>query len=196
MEERQASILGILDAMGCGGLVLDKAGRVLETNARARRYLGTEFQVTRRNPTPARGTDHPMQEKLRTALRASTEVLPQLGAYIVVPRPNSRPLILRTINPGGADLDSATTALIVIDMEDCLQPDEELLRDVFLLTGAEIRLARRLCCGENLRDIAENLGVTLGTVRVQLKALFVKTGTRRQSELVALLAHLTRLNAG
>ena len=190
----EPNVLNVLEAIGCGGLILDKAGRVLQTNERARRYLGAELSGRR---TGGGEENDGIQEALRAALRASTEVLPQLGQYIVVPRAGSRPLILRSIqasHQSGAEAD-ATTALIVLDMEDCMRPDEELLRDMFLLTAAEIRLARRLSCGENLTDIAADIGISTGTLRVQLKTLFLKTGTRRQGELIALLAHLTRLNS-
>lgn len=193
----EPSILTVLDAMGCGGLILDRAGRVLQTNEKARRYLGSEFHIQRRS-APSSGRNDPIQLALREALRASTNVLPQLGEYITVPRNGSRPLLLRRIYLS-ADVeadDDPTATLIVLDMEDCPQPDESLLRDVFLLTPAETRLARRLSRGDNLRGIAEDLGVQPGTLRVQLKTLFLKTGTRRQGELIAMLAHLTRLNAG
>ena len=51
-------------------------------------------------------------------------------------------------------------------------------------------------------DVAENLGVTLSTVRTHLQRAFEKTDTRRQSELVRLLlahrlpAELARPQAG
>lgn len=193
----EPSILTVLDAMGCGGLILDRAGRVLQTNDKARRYLGSEFQIQRRS-APSSGRNDPIQLALREALRASSHVLPQLGEYITVPRTSARPLLLRRIylSPNVEADDDPTATLIVLDMEDCPQPDETLLRDVFLLTPAETRLARRLSRGDNLREIAQDLGVRPGTLRVQLKTLFLKTGTRRQGELIALLAHLTRLNSG
>jgi DNA-binding CsgD family transcriptional regulator len=191
-------ILSVLSALGCGALILDEKGRVLRTNDRARRYLGSVLDVSRRGATPTNGGDNErIQIALREALRASTRVLPQLGPYITVPRRSSRPLLLRSIvlAPGGDGQGGASAALIVLDMEDAPQPDDELLRDLFLLTPAEIRLARHLSRGENLSDIAEAIGVAIGTLRVQLKMLFIKTGTRRQGELIALLAHLSRLSA-
>ena len=195
---REEGILAVLDALGCGGLILDGNGRVLQTNDKARRYLGSELDVRRRgaalNGTVAETT---IQAALRNALRASSQLIPQLGDYITVPRPMSRPLLLRSILvPGDPPPEGgATAALIVLDMEDCPQPDEELLQEVFLMTPAETRLARRLSRGENLTAIAQELRLSIGTLRVQLKSLFLKTGTRRQGELIALLAHLTRLNS-
>jgi DNA-binding CsgD family transcriptional regulator len=62
--------------------------------------------------------------------------------------------------------------------------------NAFGLTPAEVRL----CCllGENhtLKESGDLLGVTHETVRQRLKTVFQKTGTNRQSELVALLKRL------
>lgn len=58
----------------------------------------------------------------------------------------------------------------------------------FRLTQAESRLAAGLAQGRTLKSLAEERQVSLNTVRSQLKAVFAKTNTRRQAELVALLA--------
>jgi DNA-binding CsgD family transcriptional regulator len=62
-----------------------------------------------------------------------------------------------------------------------------MLRTTFGLTAAEARLALRLAAGSTLADAADAFGVTQNTVRAQLRAVFDKTGARRQSELVRLL---------
>jgi DNA-binding CsgD family transcriptional regulator len=71
--------------------------------------------------------------------------------------------------------------------------DEALLRDVYSLTTSEARLAVRLASGASLTGAAEMLGVTRNTVRSQLRAIFQKTATSRQSELVVLLGRLRSL---
>ena len=64
---------------------------------------------------------------------------------------------------------------------------------IFRLTPAEARLAARLACGESLEEASERLAVSLGTARNQLKAIFTKTETNRQAELVALLWRVSDL---
>jgi DNA-binding CsgD family transcriptional regulator len=56
------------------------------------------------------------------------------------------------------------------------------------LTPAEGRVAALIAQGIAPERAAERLGVSRETVRNQLRAVFAKTGTHRQSELVALLA--------
>lgn len=194
----EEAVVTVLGSIGCGAMLLNAKGRVIQTNERARRYLGVELDIRGQGFSDRRAPNGTIQNALRAALRASAELVPQMGRYIVVPRAEARPLILRclALPDGPAEGAGRTVALILLDMEDCPLPDPELLRDIFLFTPAEVRLASRLSCGESLEDIAGKLGLSLGTVRVQLKSLFLKTGTRRQGELVALLAHLARLNAG
>jgi len=55
------------------------------------------------------------------------------------------------------------------------------------LTRAEARLASKLAECLSLDEAAQSLTITRHTARSQLKAVFAKTGVRRQSELVALL---------
>ncbi len=55
------------------------------------------------------------------------------------------------------------------------------------LTPAEARLAAQLANGGSLEEAAGYLNITTHTARTQLKAVFAKTGARRQSELVAML---------
>lgn len=70
------------------------------------------------------------------------------------------------------------------------RPEADTLRKMFGLTAAEARLATKLSTGQTLDLASRELGVAKETARVQLKQIFLKTGTHRQAELVALLAQL------
>jgi DNA-binding CsgD family transcriptional regulator len=58
------------------------------------------------------------------------------------------------------------------------------------LRPAEAKLAALIASGISLEAAAERLGVARDTARNQLKAVFTKTDTHRQAELVALLARV------
>jgi DNA-binding CsgD family transcriptional regulator len=66
-------------------------------------------------------------------------------------------------------------------------PATARLRAEFGLTKAEARLAMRLAEGSSLVSAAQAFDVKLTTIRSQLQQVFAKTGTSRQSELVAML---------
>ena len=55
---------------------------------------------------------------------------------------------------------------------------------------AEARLAAVLAEGMSLVEAAKALGIAHNTAKVQLRAVFAKTGVHRQAQLVALLAAL------
>lgn len=64
---------------------------------------------------------------------------------------------------------------------------------LFGLTAAELRLCLALADGLSLAEFEEKYGVTINTVRNQLKSIFGKTNTRRQGDLVRLIFLLTRI---
>jgi len=60
------------------------------------------------------------------------------------------------------------------------------LRQLYELTAAEARVAAQIALGRTVEDIAGAYGVKAVTLRTQLRAVFQKTGTRRQPDLVRL----------
>lgn len=65
------------------------------------------------------------------------------------------------------------------------------LRESFGLTAAEARLARKLRDGRSLQEAADELNVSVNTLRNQLRAIFDKMGLKRQSDLVRALTELS-----
>lgn len=67
----------------------------------------------------------------------------------------------------------------------------EALAGSFGLTQSEIVFCKRLLLGETIAEAADQLGITQGTARTRLKAIFQKTGTSRQAELMLLLVNMS-----
>jgi DNA-binding CsgD family transcriptional regulator len=65
-----------------------------------------------------------------------------------------------------------------------------ILQSVYGATAAETEIALQLFAGKTPEAIAVDRGVSIGTVRVQIKALLAKAGVGRQVELVARLGQL------
>jgi DNA-binding CsgD family transcriptional regulator len=65
-----------------------------------------------------------------------------------------------------------------------------VLRDSFGFTPAEVEIALALARGMKAEAIASRRGVSVGTVRVQIKSLLAKAGVNRQVELVARLTRI------
>jgi DNA-binding CsgD family transcriptional regulator len=69
--------------------------------------------------------------------------------------------------------------------------DPALVSSMFGLTPAEARLAALLVAGTELHGIADTQRLSIETVRAQLKSVFNKTNTHRQTDLVSLFLRLT-----
>lgn len=88
--------------------------------------------------------------------------------------------------PWGCTFPHGTLALFISRPGGQRLPWESLVA-MHGLTRAEAKLAAKLAEGLSLEDTAEKLTISIETARSQLKAIFHKTGVRRQSELVTLL---------
>jgi DNA-binding CsgD family transcriptional regulator len=63
---------------------------------------------------------------------------------------------------------------------------------VYGLTAAETHLVRALIAGKTPEEVSEERSVSLATVKTQLRSVFSKTGTRRQSDLIRALFSIAR----
>ena len=115
------------------------------------------------------------------------------GGSLLVPRRLGRRPLLLTVVPLPA-LSAAhfwraepAVAIFIADPEARPRDLSERFAQLFGLTPAEARLAARLAAGDSPAAVADALGLSKHTIRVQLKALMDKTDTHRQAELVRLL---------
>ena len=88
-------------------------------------------------------------------------------------------LILTRIRPA--------VCVVIADPELSPAISHDVLRDLYGLTPAEVRLAVKLGSGISLQSTAEELAISYKTARTQLAEIFRKTSTSRQGELVKTL---------
>jgi DNA-binding NarL/FixJ family response regulator len=66
--------------------------------------------------------------------------------------------------------------------------------DPTTLSGkADTAVARSLAMGQTVEEIASDKGVSSTTVRTQVRGVLEKTGSRRQADVIALLAGIGTL---
>src|SRR5690606_26988543 len=70
------------------------------------------------------------------------------------------------------------------------EPDPALVAEAFELTPAEVWVVAQLARGLSAMEIAALRGVSMQTIRAQIRAVFEKTGINRQSDLVRLLVEM------
>ena len=93
---------------------------------------------------------------------------------------------------GGTSAQQGRVAIMVIDGADQLRLGRDALWAMFDLTAREAELALALLDGRTLPELARTQAISKQTLRNQLSSILRKTGTTRQSELVALLLQMAR----
>lgn len=197
-REPNAPALDFFERLGCGCVVIDGVGHVLEINEYAERYIGRELALRQgRLAATDPGCDADLQRLIGAALGAA----PQNGASpaaAVIHRDTGHPLVACAASVDGPvppAYAGARAVVTIVDLDDSAEsPLPSVLQAAFRLTPAEARVAQGIACGYSPEQIAERQNTSPGTVREQLKAVFQKTNTHRQSQLVSLLARLGRLS--
>lgn len=124
------------------------------------------------------------------AISFGTGKTPPKPRATLISRARKRPLQLVAVpcRPETLATPKKAAALVFITDPDQKAPARaDTLRTLFRLTPAEVKLATVLLEGKSLSEAANLNQVGRETVRSQLKSIFIKTGTRRQSELIGLL---------
>ena len=182
-----------LDLVRRPAIALNQLGLVIEVNRAAAGLFDDELRVRNRRLIARDCEAASAIERLGERLRASSDTTALTVPPIIVRRRALPPVIIQVLPVDGAARSpflGARAILVLNDLAREQRPELELLRRTFNLTAAEARLARLMASGVSPEQAATTIGVARETVRNQLKAIFAKTGTRRQSELVALLSRL------
>ncbi|WP_421088504.1 response regulator [Pseudochrobactrum sp. MP213Fo] len=107
----------------------------------------------------------------------------RLGADDYLVKPIDYDLLLATIETRLRQIGRIRSARLLRPAT----PNFTKLAEAYGLTPAEIRIIQALSKGGKLTQIAADLGVSRSTVAFHMRNIFEKTGTGRQTELVALV---------
>ena len=183
-----ASLEAGLDTLATGIAALDAAGTVLFANRAARALLNARnaVQLDRGRLAASKPSD---DAKLQAVLaRALGSCGPAQGGGIALERPDASGLIVRAV-PVAASADvlapRAAAVLVFRDLGPSACADPASLA-ILGLRPAEIRCLTALMAGSSLEEYASQAGLSHHTARSMLKTMFARTGTHRQSSLVAL----------
>jgi DNA-binding CsgD family transcriptional regulator len=166
-------------------LVVDHEARLLFANTAGARLLG-EGTLLRHVAGRIRAAHRGDVAALSRALQPVPQDREGVGSLALRRTGEKRPAILR-VTPLRRRNRAEWSGRIALMVE--LPPAPRGLDSwaaAFHLSPAETRLWTALRAGRRLIDIAEESGVSLNTVRVQLRSLFQKTGVHRQTDLLRL----------
>ena len=189
--DRARAAAEVLRAVGLPAAVLASGGRPLAVNDLFE-VLMPAITVERRGRIVL--TEPRADALLLDALDRVTETGSQGGTQSIPVRPQdgSAPMIAHLIPIRRSAHDifvGAASVLLLTPINASRAVGTLVLEGLFDLTPAEIRLCSTLFDGRlSLPEVAESMGLSYHTVKTQLRAVFDKTGTTRQAELVGLLA--------
>lgn len=193
LESLQAGTAEALDHWTIAVLLVDESGRVLLANRSAEEVLNERDGLALE-----RGILHGNIPQDTTALHQSIREASCPGLLdgisrrtLTILRPSGkRPLSVFVAPARRRDLffNAPRSALVFVsDPERADAPSSEILQHAYGLTPAEANVASLLATGKDIHEIADATCVRQNTIRIQLKRIFDKTGTRRQAELVKLI---------
>jgi DNA-binding CsgD family transcriptional regulator len=188
-----SSATNALNAVRQPAIAIDRLGFVLDANAGAEALFDQDIRIMNRRLVVHDAGAKSNLEKLANRLRITPDTATLPCEPIVIPRRDKSPVILRALPVHGAARTpflGARALLTLTTVEPKPGRKPALLARTFGLTPAEARLASIIAEGLNPERAAEELGISKVTARNQLKAIFAKTATHRQAELVALLSRL------
>ena len=189
-------LLGVssaLELVGQAAVALDRRGFVLETNSAAQNLFGNEIGIRERRLWARDKVAKSRLDNLIDQLQAVSDNAIIRGSPIAVRRERLPPILIRPLpipSPARSPFLGARLLLILSDLVSKPRPDPAVLREVFGLTPVESSVAAIMSTGASPEQAAEEIGIAFETVRNHLKAVFAKTGTHRQGQLVALLSRL------
>jgi DNA-binding CsgD family transcriptional regulator len=186
-----------LDAFVHAIVIVDRHARVVFSNCAAQRLLATcdPLRVGRQGLMGATTASTSMLRAL--VAKATRDDAARRGGALLMQRAATAEPLQVLVSPLGGQQDFAeadphdrAAMLLIIDSQQARCGLEQRLTALFGLTPAEARVACEVGKGEHPNDVANRLGVMPSTVRTHLHHVFAKTATRRQAELMGLIAQL------
>jgi len=173
-------------SLNAAALIVDAAAQVVWMNHRANIWAQSgRIAITKGRLMEAAGFSGDLSQAIREAAEGRG------GAGIAVAHDLTVEISPVAMPRANRDASGVARAALVIlrDHTGCRQAGAALAEN-FRLTSAEVDLAIALWKGMLVAEYAAKRSVAMSTVRTQLKSLLAKTGSRRQSDVVALVARM------
>ncbi len=189
----------ILDKMEVGVILLDEQGKVLSSNRSARDVLkrGDCLKVANgRLVTVEPGDCGRLRAAFNLAVSASrSQCRAQPGVCIGLRNSSGSRVTEAVVKPYLGDEFAtggntpAVAVFIHANHHETAPVNSEILTDVYGFTRKEAAVAALIGAGQSLNQVADELSVSVNTVKTHLRGIYEKTGFHRQSQIVALLSN-------
>jgi DNA-binding CsgD family transcriptional regulator len=196
VTHQRHALAEVMNRLPAGVVLLNDEGRVVLTNRSAIRILGRHdglFLADDALHAQDAGAEETLQRRISEVTAAPPNAEDESengsGGTLAAPRTSGDGAYMISVARllPGRTVHDAVASVLLSDPEIGAEPAVELLRDLHDLTPAEAELVGHLARGRSLEEAAKARGVSINTVRSQLKQVFSKTNTSRQGELVQLV---------
>ena len=185
-----ASLAELLETRRLGIVQLDRRGRILEANDRARNILLKRDGLYDQGGLLAAGHREENAELQCLLARAlPPNGVQGTGGSMKITRGKApMPLVLEIhpVRETGADRGALRLRALVLVIDPAARPrvNPELVATILGLTPSESHVAVALATGQTIAGIADTQDCAESTVRTHLKRVYRKQGIRKQTELV------------
>jgi len=183
------------EAVRHGVIFVSAEGKVIHANSAALDHIrkGIDLKVgvggCLQAARPA--DDAALQKLIGISIRAPADGTPSGGSYALHSSNTHHPLLVQVVPLGRSNGDGKSSALVLlVNPQAPAEFPSSVLRQTYRLTRAETDVALAVARCPGLQAVADELSVSLPTVRVHLQRVFEKTGTNRQADLVRLMMML------
>ncbi len=179
-----------LNAMRLPAIAIDQHGFIADVNAAANGIFDQDIKIKDRRLFVHDPDSRTLLKDAIYQMTAMPRPTPSVMEPIIVPRTDKLPVIVRIWPFDGPAQPAAqeVRALLTLNaLGPKPGPPAAILAKAFHLTPSEAKLACIIARGAPPDTAARELKISRETARNQLKSVFAKTDTHRQSELVALL---------
>ena len=196
-EAHRTTATQLLDNPRIGVVHLDRRGRILSANDRARRILRDARGLTDRDGVlRARlpGEERRLQRLLAAAVPTDSAIA--VGGSMALRRSSlSPPLVVyaKPVHAPQPDYGARHVAALLLIVEPGRQPhvDRDVVATTLGLTPAENRVAVGLAEGRSVAEMAEASACTKGAIYWHLKQIYQKLSISRQADLVRMVLSIS-----
>lgn len=182
----------VLERLNVGVIVVKDKGKIVFANNIAEQIINQKDGIHVQNGglTAQSSTDAMVLRKLvAEAIETSAGKGIAAGGEIHIRRPSLRRPYFVSVSPficktAEFPCDESYGIVFIQDSEKKNETSQQMLRHLFNFTYAEAKVAAKLLEGKSISEVAEEIQISQSTVRTQLKSLFLKTSTNRQSDLI------------
>ena len=182
--------LSALQGAGEAAFVLDWHGKLVHINEAGRQLVGRFIDGSGRLRLPDATANSIIANAISSSKRwrYNSDVQSTVRPFFIDTKSYRMEVMILVNEPALAFSNIALMGRIHSHKADL----DDVLKERYKLSQAEIRIATSLYEGSGVKEIAEAFALSANTVRSHLKSIFRKTSTASQSKFLSLLLALSR----